>query len=457
MVAWGVFCASSQRQDEASGGASARERRRVVRVFSGAPDGGGESGGMEMTDALGRSYRCGLDEEAAARRAGGGDAGGGGGGGGGGARSAIESYINWRASSHECASLSLKREYWHYEVCPGRSARQFKPATLRPRGGEAAPEASFLLGRFARTQAAEATMDEVARTFGVGVGAASGGGGLAGVLTLPPARADGAARSAVLELYDGGDDGRRAIAYVVCGLVHVGRARSRRASLDYYGDEDDADWADAVRVAKVVEGPEHEYRLLLASPLACTRADLRAAVATQGADRLVGKCLRRRWRSEWWTYEVCLGVGVRQFRAPAGKDHDGFALLDARDAAPPRGDGDDAKREKDAGAAYSLGAFSHAAVSHAGAVSHAFRGGDACEVTDSEPRDATVAFQCVDAFRGRHKKAALAAVSETTTCSYDIVVHLAALCALEDDADLNDKRASGTAAGVDHLSCYRDP
>ena len=85
------------------------------------------------------------------------------------------------------------------------------------------------------------------------------------------------------------------------------------------------------------------------------------------------------------------------------------------------------------------------------------RGGDACEVTDSEPRDATVAFQCVDAFRGRHKKVALAAVSETTTCSYDIVVHLAALCALEDDADLNDKRASGTAAGVDHLSCYRDP
>ena len=46
-----------------------------------------------------------------------------------------------------------------------------------------------------------------------------------------------------------GDGGRRLLAYVVCGLVHVGAASSRRGSLDAYGDDDDADWADAVMLS----------------------------------------------------------------------------------------------------------------------------------------------------------------------------------------------------------------
>ncbi|KAH8098508.1 hypothetical protein JL720_1455 [Aureococcus anophagefferens] len=276
----------------------------------------------------------------------------------------------WRDSSRECAALALKEEYWHYELCPGRSARQFKPPKQR-----AAPRASasHALGAFS-SAAGEASLEEVADVFG---------------------------------------------------------DVARRGSLDAYGDDDDADWADAVRVARVVEGPQFTYRALVASPLACAPRDLRTAVAAQAAAKLEGKCLRRRWRGDWWTYEVCVGDAAAPVPPAARRDHDGFGVLPAADAAASRDPG-----------GFAIGAFSHVAVAPAtGALSHVFTGGDACDVTDGEPRDAAVRFACVDAFRGRSKKVALASAAETATCSYDIVVHLAALCELDDDADLHEKRA----------------
>ena len=402
------------------------QRRRVVRVFASPFAGSSEAPAYAMTDALGRGYTCGLDGAAVAKRRGAGAAPSA-------AASAIEGYKAWRDSSRECAALALKEEYWHYELCPGRSARQFKPPKPRPRGGAAAPGASHALGAFS-SAAGEASLAEVADVFGD-----------VDSVTLPPAVDGAPPRTAHVELYERGDGGRRLLAYVVCGLVHVGAASSRRGSLDAYGDDDDADWADAVRVARVVEGPKFTYRALVASPLACAPRDLRTAVAAQAAAKLEGKCLRRRWRGDWWTYEVCVGDAVRQFRQPPGRDHDGFGVLAAADAAASRDPG-----------GFASGSFSHVAVAPAtGALSHVHAGGDACDATDGEPRDAAVRFACVDAFRGRSKKVALASAAETATCSYDIVVHLAALCELDDDADLHEKRAAGTST-IDHVDCFRD-
>ena len=70
--------------------------------------------------------------------------------------------------------------------------------------------------------------------------------------TCVPPRPGGAGyapveRKALVEQYEDGTDGRRALAYVVCALVDVAKL-SRRGNLDAYGDDDDAGWADAVRV-----------------------------------------------------------------------------------------------------------------------------------------------------------------------------------------------------------------
>ncbi|KAH8052976.1 hypothetical protein JL720_14758 [Aureococcus anophagefferens] len=104
----------------------------------------------------------------------------------------------------------------------------------------------------------------------------------------------------------------------------------------------------------------------VASPLACAPRDLRTAVAAQAAAKLEGKCLRRRWRGDWWTYGL-----RRRRRAPvppaARRDHDGFGVLPAADAAASRDPG-----------GFAIGAFSHVAVAPAtGALSHVFTGGDA--------------------------------------------------------------------------------
>ncbi|KAH8064617.1 hypothetical protein JL722_1494 [Aureococcus anophagefferens] len=304
------------------------QRRRVVRVFASPFAGSSEAPAYAMTDALGRGYTCGLDGAAA-----------------------------WRDSSRECAALALKEEYWHYELCPGRSARQFKP----PKRGGAAPGASHALGAFS-SAAGEASLEEVADVFG----------DVASV-TLPPAVDGAPPRTAHVELY--GRRRRRLLA----------PRRSSRAS-------------------------------------ACGGA----GAATGGPTRSAS-------------------ATPRQFRQPPGRDHDGFGVLPAADAAASRDPG-----------GFAIGAFSHVAVAPAtGALSHVFTGGDACDVTDGEPLDAAVRFACVDAFRGRSKKVALASAAETATCSYDIVVHLAALCELDDDADLHEKRAAGTST-IDHVDCFRD-
>ncbi|KAH8067732.1 hypothetical protein JL721_7287 [Aureococcus anophagefferens] len=288
------------------------QRRRVVRVFASPFAGSSEAPAYAMTDALGRGYTCGLDGAAVAKRRGAGGAPSA-------AASAIEGYKAWRDSSRECAALALKEEYWHYELCPGRSARQFKPpgaAARRRRRARREPRAGRVLvrrgrgvagggrGRLRRRRVRDAAAGRRRRRAG-GAASSSGGGGGACSRTSSAGSCTSARRRAAAGPSTPTATTTTRTGPTPCGVAAVVEARSSRTRV--------------------------------ASPLACAPRDLRTAVAAQAAAKLEGKCLRRRWRGDWWTYEVS------RRRAPvppaARRDHDGFGVLPAADAAASRDPG----------------------------------------------------------------------------------------------------------------------
>mmetsp|Transcript_16681 Transcript_16681/g.50547 ORF Transcript_16681/g.50547 Transcript_16681/m.50547 type:complete len:547 (-) Transcript_16681:574-2214(-) len=370
----------------------------------------------------------------------------------------VEAYVRWRNDTwaERCAEAPDDGGYWKYELCLGKMARQFqrqqapKRQTQRDDDVEQQqqqPNGVHLLGLFDAQQQGEpprfASAEELQRLFGGGAEEEDS----RFVASWPPH-----VRSAIVETYGKGSDGRSATAYVACLLAE---SEIKPAKLTEKARQvmrsDNAKMYDAdekyVRLAAVVEQPEKHYHLLVAAPtLVCATEDLVGAAIAREVKALDGACLRRKRAGEWWTYEVCVGKAVRQFHA---RSDDG--KVDERDRADGFLIGSFASSETlewepnlvDLGLPVWRRGFPYTRV-------HSYDNGDACDLTGT-PRSATVRFRCEPeskAVAKATKPPFIASVVETLSCEYDIVVSLPAAC-LVGENDLMTPQAAAKRRLID--------
>ncbi|KAJ8611284.1 hypothetical protein CTAYLR_004156 [Chrysophaeum taylorii] len=398
VVPWAALAAAVHRGLEEPAGS--QQQARVVRVFNTIRGGGG----LEITDAAGRAYSCRVgtpppdasseyDDRNGTLPS---------------IRS-VEAYLRYRGSRSHCIESPKRHGYWSYELCAGARARQFR---RRDNGdGE-----SHSLGRFDGTAVARdstlATPEELAALF-PGVA----GSTLADGVVLAPE----AMRGALVERYADGDGDRSAVAYVACLLAETEPARKHKRAAP------ETKIYEELRVARVVEQPLHSYHLLVAAPHMCAREDLAHLALRRELTHLHGRCLRRKAQGDWWTYELCVGDTLRQFRASKDK-----AASDQQ---------------------FIIGRFDTEDTGTTSAT-HLYARGDVCDLTGTT-RSARVHFQCAPTSHAAlldtatNRGPAVVAVVETATCEYDITVNLPAVCAIFDRDDLG---ASGSTS-IRHIDC----
>lgn len=331
----------------------------------------------------------------------------------------IQAYVQHRSTSTRCLESPKKTGlYWSYELCPGSSARQFRRRRVAATGTPSVVKhdgESHSLGRFVEEQAT-ATADKLEAMF-----PGLAGSELKDGIVVAPARL----RGALVERYVDGDGSRSATVYVACLTAEVEFKASGRPPSSF-----DSRVYEEVRIARVVEEPLHTYHLLVAAPRQmCARTELADMVAAREIKRLATTCLQHKPAGDYWTYEVCVSVRVRQFRANDNDNrHPGYVV--------GLFDGDDPKRK-------SRDEPSPERVQH-------YSRGDACDIT-GRPRAASVKYACApraasDALLDLANKPAIVAVVERATCEYDITVALPAVCAVLE-------RGDGVARGLKHIDC----
>lgn len=332
----------------------------------------------------------------------------------------IELYARQRDASTCAQSPQRSGLYWSYELCAGVSARQFRPrgsATIGTPTHVKHDGDSHSLGRSAETEGSvpeTATIELLVSLFPGVVGSVDSDGIVYALKRM---------RGAIVESYIDGEDGRSATAYAACLLAE--REAPRRSS----GRPADSRIYDEMRIARVTESPLLSYHLLVAAPRQlCSRGELAALATSREMRWLAGACLRHKAEEEWWTYEVCVGSRIRQFRAlkqPGEAQQESGIVLGKFDAETSNVDQDDS------------GDYDNFSIANSPSRLQRFSRGDTCDVTGLE-RSANVYFRCSRPSRPVSSVEPLidslepyiASVVEKATCEYDITVALPAVCAI---------------------------
>jgi len=279
MRAW-LLCACAVAAAAPAGLEETADRlSRVVRIFDAAANLPGAAAPLVIRDAEGRAYACDAGGSAADS-----------------ARPALAGYLTWR-SAQACATWAARGSYWSYEVCFGNSPSVSQTSKDTQRTLLGAPS----------QRPPEARSTETLR-----------GGIFADILTDANVLLGGG--PVVVERFEGGFQGRSADVYVFCGVVDVPDATEakRRGALV----------AAAPLIYKIVEEPEKLYHVAVVAPKACDDAELAKLALRYETRTLRHRCATRRVHGEWWTFEVCLGGQVSQFRQDeaTGEREGGFVI-----------------------------------------------------------------------------------------------------------------------------------
>jgi hypothetical protein len=334
-------------------------------------------------------------------------------------------------ASPERGCVERRFDFWSYRVCPGQSATQVHT-------GEVQPKAAGGGGTKSSVPSA-ASADRIEHDLGALVA-----GGAA--LVTSPSGALGFEQS-----FAGGTAGRAARVRYECEPVGMAR---------------DVDF-DVVRVA---EEPSHTYNILVGTRHAAF-CDLLPS-ARRLLSFLNTTCLEH--VEGWWTYELCLGVRLRQYHSDAGRmvQESVIGVYDwkfgeqvskgqAMAGLPGVGVGE-------AGAA-GTGAASGAPVASgaASAVVQRYHRGSPCDIRDNIPREALVRFECTPLGAGAEgagagaaagagmtaHQIALLGIQEAPSCVYTVRLGTPSVCA---HPDVSPTTAVVTQAPPTDIFCVPD-
>lgn len=332
----------------------------------------------------------------------------------------IELYAQQRDASTCAQSPQRSGLYWSYELCSGVSARQFRPtgtATIGTPTHVKHDGESHSLGRFVETEGSvpeTAPIERLVSLFPGVVGSVDGDGIVYALKRM---------RGAIVERYIEGEDGRSATAYAACLLAE--REAPRRSS----GPPAESRIYDEMRIARVTESPLLSYHLLVAAPRQlCSRGELAALATSREMRWLAGACLQHKAEEEWWTYEVCVGNRIRQFRATKQSDES----QQASGIVLGKFDDEIGNVDQDESGDYDTFSLANPPMRF-----QRYSKGDRCDITGLE-RSANVYFRCSRPNRPIASaepfidtlEPFIASVVEKATCEYDITVALPAVCAI---------------------------